>query len=126
MLIYTVPFELHVFPKFTVAKQTIYDHLSHIVDYPFVVPFLLQTLVVTVTKAAPEFSSHCFHMRALHMFVQHGFEIKLPVAVQAGNRAISVMVIYVSDEHFFGVEFALAHIALEVDGAVDFLVLREV
>lgn len=90
------------------------------------VPFILQTPIVVRAKPAPELNGGFLTMRTLDMLVQHGFEMEHFVTKLTLNRMILVMVFHMLSYHFLGIEFTLAHIALEEGSAMYLFVFRKI
>lgn len=90
------------------------------------VPLFLQTFEVLTTEPTPEPTRRNLGMRASHMFIQHRLKMEHFVTILTFHRLGFVVVLHMPSYHFLGIELTLAHIALEIGGAVDFFVLRKV
>lgn len=125
MNVITVPLQFRVFPKFRTANETINNHFTDFMYLPLVIPLFFQSSEVIVTEPTPE-AGYFSRVSAFHVFIEHRWKMKLLIAIEARYRRIVVVVLHVLCYHLLRVEFSLAEIALEVFGAVDLLVFREV
>lgn len=89
------------------------------------IPLRFQIIEDISTKRARKLDFGRFVCR-FHVFSEHRLEVEESIAEFATQRFSFVMVLHVSRDHDFGVEFTTTEIALEVRDAMDFLVFGEI